>query len=60
MPKKTKQINRVDELLDELLEDYQSPEDILGETGLLKQLSQRLIERALAGEVSHHLQGAAL
>lgn len=48
--------NRVDELLDELLADHQSPEEILGESGLLKQLSKRLIERALAGELNHHLE----
>jgi putative transposase len=30
-------------------------EDILGEFGLLKQLSARLVERALAGELNHHL-----
>ena len=54
MARKKKQPNRVDELLDELLVDYQSPEDILGKSGLLKQLSKRLIERALAGELNHH------
>ena len=35
--------------------DCQGPEDILGESGLLKQLSVRLVERALAGELSHNL-----
>ena len=29
-------------LLDELLKDYTSPQDILGEHGLLKQLTKRL------------------
>lgn len=42
-------------LLDDLLADCQGPEDILGESGLLKPLSVRLVERALAGELSHHL-----
>lgn len=42
-------------MLDDLLADCQGPEDILGESGLLKQLSARLVERALAGELSHHL-----
>jgi transposase-like protein len=56
MARKKKEPNRVDDLLDDLLADCQSPEDILGESGLLKQLSQRLIERALAGELSHHLK----
>ncbi len=55
MARKKPEPNRVDELLDELLEDHRSPEAILGESGLLKQLSQRLIERALAGELNHHL-----
>lgn len=36
MPRKEKEPNRVDDLLDELLEDCRSPEDILGETGLMK------------------------
>jgi hypothetical protein len=42
MARKKKEPNRVDDLLDDLLADCQSPEDILGESGLLKQLSQRL------------------
>jgi transposase-like protein len=56
MVRKKKEPNRVDEMLDELLADCQTPEDILGESGLLKQLSKRLIERALAGELNHHLK----
>ncbi len=56
MVRKKKETSRVDELLDDLLTDCQTPEDILGESGLLKQLSKRLIERALAGELNHHLQ----
>ena len=56
MGRKKQEPNRVDTLLDELLEDYQTPEEILGESGLLKQLTKRLIERALAGELSHHLK----
>jgi hypothetical protein len=40
MVRKQKETNRVDELLDDLLADCQSPEEILGELGLLKQLSQ--------------------
>lgn len=56
MPKKKQELNRADELLDELLSDCQSPEEILGESGLLKQLTKRLVERALAGELNHHLK----
>lgn len=55
MPRKKQEINPVDRLLDELLTEHQTPEEILGESGLLKQLTKRLIERALAGELKHHL-----
>ncbi|CAN5839877.1 IS256-like element ISSod18 family transposase [soil metagenome] len=58
MTVKPKAKNRVDELLDELLADDHSPEAVLGKNGLLKQLSKRLVERALAGELSHHLATA--
>jgi putative transposase len=43
------------ELLDELLKDYQKPEDLLGQDGLLQQLTKALVERALNGELTHHL-----
>ena len=59
MPKKKPELNRADELLDEMLSDCQSPEEILGESGLLKQLTKRLVERALAGELNHHLKDTA-
>jgi putative transposase len=42
-------------LVDELLKDYKKPEDLIGETGLLKQLTTALIERALSAEMSVHL-----
>ncbi len=58
MARKKKEPNRVDELLDELLEDCSTPEDILGESGLMKQIKKRLVERALAGELKHHLQSS--
>ena len=51
--------NRVDELLDELIGDDPTPEDILGESGLLKQLSKRMIERARAGDLTYHLNHEA-
>ena len=44
-----------DELLDELIKGYQKPEDLIGENGLLKELTKRLVERALRGELTHHL-----
>lgn len=43
------------ELLDELLKDYKKPEDLLGQHGLLQQLTKALVERALNGELTHHL-----
>jgi putative transposase len=43
------------ELLDELLQDYQGPEDLLGSEGILKQLTKALVERCLNGEMAHHL-----
>jgi len=60
MVHKKQEPNRVDALLDELLEEHQTPEEMLGESGLLKQLTKRLIERALAGELSHHLNHQAV
>lgn len=44
-----------EELLDELVRDYQSPEEIIGENGLLKQLTKAILERCLRGELTHHL-----
>jgi putative transposase len=43
------------EILDELLKDYQKPENLLGQSGLLQQLSKALIGRGLDGELIHHL-----
>jgi len=43
------------DLLDKLLEGYQKPEDLIGENGLLKQLTKALVERALNAELTHHL-----
>lgn len=48
-------MTRQTELLDELLKDCKNPEDILGEGGLLKQLTKVLVERALEGEMTDHL-----
>lgn len=46
---------KTDALLAELLKGCRSPEDILGAHGLLKQLTKRMVERALAAEMSDHL-----
>ncbi len=43
------------ELIDELLQGYQRPEDLIGENGLLKQLTKAVLERALKAELTHHL-----
>lgn len=43
-----------DKLLDELLTG-KKPEEILGKDGLLDELTKRLAERALEGEMTHHL-----
>ena len=43
------------ELLDSLMKDYKNPEDLIGETGLLKQLTKQLLERAMQAEMTEHL-----
>jgi len=42
-------------LIDDLLKNYQKPEDIIGENGLLKQLTKAVLERALSAEMAGHL-----
>src|SRR5437867_5990270 len=42
-------------LIDKLLADYKNPEDIIGENGLLKQLTKALLERAMQSEMTEHL-----
>ncbi|MDV6342533.1 IS256 family transposase [Nitrosomonas sp. Is24] len=42
-------------LIDSLLADYKKPEDLIGEHGLLKQLTKALVERALQAEMADHL-----
>ncbi len=39
------------DLLDALMKDYKNPENLIGETGLLKQL----LERAMQTEMTEHL-----
>ena len=43
------------ELIDELLKDYRSPDDLMGEGGIFKQLTKALVERCLSAELDHHL-----
>jgi putative transposase len=44
------------ELLDELLQGYDNPEDLLGEGGILKQLTKALVERCLQAEMDTYLE----
>jgi putative transposase len=43
------------ELLDELLSGLSSPDELLGDAGLFRQLKKALMERALGAELTHHL-----
>lgn len=43
------------ELIDGLLANYKKPEDLIGEDGLLKQITKALVERALQAEMAEHL-----
>ncbi len=43
------------DLIDGLLANYKKPEDLIGENGLLKQLTKALVERALEAEMAEHL-----
>ena len=56
--KRTKRAKPDPELLklaDSLLANYKKPEDLIGENGLLKQLTKMLVERALEVEMAEHL-----
>ncbi|NJD08799.1 MAG: IS256 family transposase [Methylococcaceae bacterium] len=44
-----------EELLASLLANYKKPDDLIGENGLLKQLTKRVVERALETEMTEHL-----
>lgn len=47
--------SKQDALIDELLKECRDPKQILGKEGLLKQLTKRLVERALHAELTDHL-----
>jgi putative transposase len=51
----TKKHDVPEALLASLLADYQKPEDLIGENGLLKQLTKLLVEKALDAEMAQHL-----
>jgi len=54
-PKEGPIMATTDELLDVLMKDYTKPEDLIGENGLLKRLTKRLLERAMQAELTEHL-----
>ncbi len=43
------------EVSDELLAGVSSPEDLMGDAGLFRQIKKALMERALGAELRHHL-----
>src|SRR6056297_602923 len=55
----TKKINRLNEiapkLIDELIKNYEKPEDLLGDGGILKQVQKAMLERILEGEITTEL-----
>jgi hypothetical protein len=40
MPRRRRDVSIPDELVDELLKDYREPGDLLGESGIIQQLTQ--------------------
>ena len=48
-------MSKQNDLIDELLKEYRSPEEILGKDGLIRQLTKAVLERALEAELEHHL-----
>ena len=53
--RKTQEVDRATELIDEMLKDYKTPEELMGAQGLLGELTRRLVERASQGELKNHL-----
>ncbi len=52
----TTNTDRIDpQLIDQLLKNYQKPEDILGENGILKQFTKAILERAMRAELTTYL-----
>ncbi len=42
-------------LLDHVMANYKKPADLIGENGMLKQLTKAVIEAALKAEMNQHL-----
>lgn len=53
--KLTAEEQETNQLLDKLLKERKSPEEVIGEGGLLQQLTKRLLERALGAELTDHV-----
>jgi len=51
----TSRQSKQDELIEQLLEGCDDPQEILGKKGLLHQLQKKLVERALDAELDDHL-----
>lgn len=49
-------LNLSPEVLDSILKDYKNPEDLMGENGILKQLTKALVERCLNAEIEYQLK----
>lgn len=47
--------SRKDELLEELIKEYKNPEELIGENGLLKELTKAIVEKAMRQELTHEL-----
>ena len=48
-------MNFSDSLVDQLLQDYQKPNDLLGGQAIIKELTKRLLQRALVCKMTHLL-----
>lgn len=55
MAKQTQQDKRKNELIDELLKDYDGPDSFWGSSGLFADLKKRIVERTLDVEMDDHL-----
>ena len=55
MAKQTPEEKRKQELIDELIKDYDGPESFWGESGLFADLKKRIVERTLDVEMDDHL-----
>ncbi|MFQ5471239.1 MAG: IS256 family transposase [Gammaproteobacteria bacterium] len=55
MAKQTPEEKRKQELIDELIRDYDGPESFWGESGLFADLKRRIVERSLDAEMDDHL-----